>query len=234
MAKPTQVNQPIRVACVGDSITYGAGIMKRKENSYPAQLGKMLGPTYTVHNFGVNSATLLKLGNKPYWHQKAFRSATKLNPQIVIIKLGSNDVKPRNWKHSKTFEADLKSMILHFQNLPSKPRVILGKPTFVAKDRWGITEQVVLHECIPIIEKVAKNLKLQLLDFHTPLLKHKELFPDGVHPNTLGAQILAKTAYTAILTDPKTAIQKMNPLRAPVRKKPTQKIFPQQRLENGT
>ena len=31
-----------KIACVGDSITFGALIKNRKENCYPAQLGRML------------------------------------------------------------------------------------------------------------------------------------------------------------------------------------------------
>ena len=52
----------IRVACVGDSITFGSGIKNRDQNSYPAQLGAMLGEKYEVRNFGVGGATLLKNG----------------------------------------------------------------------------------------------------------------------------------------------------------------------------
>ena len=33
----------IKVACVGNSVTYGAGIENREVNSYPAQLQRMLG-----------------------------------------------------------------------------------------------------------------------------------------------------------------------------------------------
>lgn len=37
---------PVRVACVGNSITYGTGIQDRARDSYPAQLQRMLGPGY--------------------------------------------------------------------------------------------------------------------------------------------------------------------------------------------
>ncbi|OYP74897.1 hypothetical protein CIK94_07310 [Prevotella sp. P4-51] len=37
---------PVRVACVGNSITYGTGIQDRARDSYPAQLERMLGPGY--------------------------------------------------------------------------------------------------------------------------------------------------------------------------------------------
>jgi len=82
----------IRIACVGDSITYGAGIKGRVTKSYPAQLQELLGATYNVGNFGVSGRTLLKKGDKPYWENKAYKNALDFKPDIVIIKLGTNDI----------------------------------------------------------------------------------------------------------------------------------------------
>ncbi len=62
----------IKVACVGDSITFGFTIENRDQNSYPAQLGRLLGKNWEVKNFGVIGATLLKKGDMPYWKQKAW------------------------------------------------------------------------------------------------------------------------------------------------------------------
>ena len=62
-----------KVACLGDSITFGAGVKNRGENNYPLQLEKMLGNNYQVKNFGVNGATILKKGDKPYWKLGAYK-----------------------------------------------------------------------------------------------------------------------------------------------------------------
>ena len=107
-----------RIACVGDSITYGAAIRDRAKTCYPKVLGDLLGGKYSVCNYGVNGATLLRKGDKPYWKLKAFEEATKFAPNIVIIKLGTNDPKPQNWgKAGDEYEADLRARIAHFQNL---------------------------------------------------------------------------------------------------------------------
>ena len=66
--------ETIRVACVGNSITYGAGIENRVKDSYPAQLGRMLGDRWETRNFGVSGATMLKKGDNPYWNT-AFNDA---------------------------------------------------------------------------------------------------------------------------------------------------------------
>src|SRR5579863_8364775 len=61
---------PIRIACVGDSITAGLGVATGK--SYPSQLQALLGDKWQVQNFGVSGRTLLKKGDHPYWIEKAF------------------------------------------------------------------------------------------------------------------------------------------------------------------
>src|SRR5688572_13260471 len=88
---------PIRVACVGDSITYGYGIKDRERDSYPAQLGALLGSKWDVRNFGVNGATALKKGTRPYSGLQAYQDALAFEPDIVVIKLGTNDTNAKSW-----------------------------------------------------------------------------------------------------------------------------------------
>ena len=92
---------PVKVACVGDSITFGAGVENRAVNAYPQVLDRLLGERARVANFGRSGATLLKQGDYPYWEREQFTQATEFQPGIVIIKLGTNDSKPQNWKISK-------------------------------------------------------------------------------------------------------------------------------------
>ena len=93
----TEGKEPTRVACIGNSITYGYGLKNRSEECYPAVLGIMLGENYTVENFGISARTLLNKGDHPYMQEKLFTEARAFHPDIVIIKLGTNDTKPHNW-----------------------------------------------------------------------------------------------------------------------------------------
>lgn len=188
--------EPIRVACVGDSITAGAGA--GKGNAYPDQLGRMLGEKYEVKNFGVSGSTLLNHGDKPYQKQKAFADAKAYNPDIVIIKLGTNDTKPQNWKFKDEFVADYKDLISQFRNLPSKPKSFICHPAYVpGQGNFGINEAGVLEQ-IPLLDKLAKEEKLGVIDIHGALKDHPEWLPDRVHPNTAGATAMAKTVFKAL------------------------------------
>ena len=195
---PNLFSEQIRVACVGDSITYGAGIKDRKNMNYPKQLGKLLGKEYEVRNFGNSGSTMLKKGDKPYWKQKEFKAALEYAPNIVIIKLGTNDTKPQNWKHGAEYSVDYKAMISSFKNLSSKPKVYICLPVPVVKTRWGITNEIVIKEIIPAIRKVSDQTKSEIIDLNTPFKGKNELIPDFVHPNVAGATIIAKTVRNCI------------------------------------
>ena len=197
--RPESYEETIHVACIGDSITFGAGIRDRGTQSYPAQLGKLLGAKFAVRNFGVSAATLLKQGNKPYWKLRAFKQATALAPHVVVIKLGTNDSKPPNWTHKAAFAGDLRALVDHFAGLTPKPRVWLCLPVPVYRTRWGINEATVAGEIAPIIRQVAAEKGCPTIDLHAALSGRADLFPDGIHPNAAGAGLMARAVYTALL-----------------------------------
>jgi lysophospholipase L1-like esterase len=188
----------IKIACVGDSITFGAGVEQREVNSYPVVLGKILGEKYESKNFGNSGATLLKNGDKPYWKLPEFKGATDYAPNIVVIKLGTNDSKPQNWKHKDEFEKDYAEMVEHFQSLPSKPKVFICLPVPVYETKWGINEPVVKTEIIPILQKVAKDKNATIIDLYAALSGKPELFPDKIHPNAAGAKLMAEAVAKSL------------------------------------
>ena len=104
--------QKIKVACVGNSVTYGAGIKDRSLNSYPAQLQQLLGTNYEIGNFGHSGATALKKGHKPYIVKPEFEKSKQFEPNIVIIHLGLNDQGMNNWPlHKDEFINDYMELI---------------------------------------------------------------------------------------------------------------------------
>ena len=190
--------ETIRVACIGDSITYGASIKNRTKDCYPAQLGRMLGGKWQVRNFGVGGATLLKKGDLPYWNQQAFKDALAFDPHVVVIKLGTNDTKPQNWKYKDEFATDIADMIDRFAELPSSPRIWICQPVPAYPERWGISDTVIKNEVVPLISRIARSKSIPVIDLYEPLSGKPELFPDLIHPNAEGAHGIAAEIYAAL------------------------------------
>ena len=188
--------EEIKVACVGNSITEGSGLKK----TYPQALQEMLGEDYEVDNFGLGGRTLLKKGDRPYWNEAKYAEVLAWNPDIVIIKLGTNDTKPQNWKYKKEFVKDYVRLVKSFKKLPSKPKIYICKPIPAFEERWGINE-VALNEMMPAIEKIARKTKVEVIDLYTPFKGKADLTYDGIHPNEEGAALLAAQVYKAILED---------------------------------
>lgn len=193
--------EPIRISCVGDSITAGHGI-KQDYFKYPQQLGFILGEDFNVRNFGVSGTTLLSKGDHPYIKTGAYKGALDFKPNVVIIKLGTNDTKSWNWKHSADFEKDLNAMIDAFAALETKPIIYLGLPcTFFGANGKGIDETRISSGVIPVVEKIAKERNLKIIDFHAATASHPEVFPDKLHPNAGGAKIMAQAAAKKLKED---------------------------------
>ncbi len=126
-----------RIACVGDSITYGATIRDKSHDSYPAQLGTMLGRKYSVKNFGASGYTLQESCDRPYTSHKRYKKSLDFKPDVVLIMLGTNDTKPYNWISTEAFQDDYRQLILSYQELPSRPDVILMTPASVFPENFN-------------------------------------------------------------------------------------------------
>ena len=62
----------IKVACVGDSITYGCTVGNWRKNNYPTVLGNLLEENYCVNNFGYTNRTAIKSADYPYTDEKLY------------------------------------------------------------------------------------------------------------------------------------------------------------------
>lgn len=189
-----------KVACIGNSITFGSGLPDRANNSYPAQLDQMLGVDYEVKNYGVSGSVMLRAGDKPYWQQASYNAALSFAPDIVIIMLGTNDSKSFNWtpENSLLFETDYIDFINSFRNLASKPKIIISYPCKAYNDSWGISDSVIVNGICPIIKKISYDMGTTLVDMYTETSDVPDLFPDGIHPNVEGATKIAEKFYSII------------------------------------
>ena len=213
-ARQTPKADAIRVACIGNSITEGFGIDMCGAYGYPAELQKLLGSDYWVKNFGVSSRTMLNKGDYPYMNELAWQDAQAFKPDVVLIKLGTNDSKPENWQYGAEFRQDLEQMILTLRPdlaqpvgkkakkakkaknaVPQsvKPQIYLCTPIPAFKPTWNISDKVITDEIIPIQQEVAQKYGLQVIDLHTLYANDGDkMLKDGIHPDGKGAHRLAE------------------------------------------
>lgn len=203
-AKKQKPQAPVKVACVGNSITFGYGLPDREKEAYPVRLQEMLGPGYDVRNFGKSGATLLKHGHRPYIYQTEYADAKAFAADIVVMHLGINDTDPRNWPNYRDeFIADYRALIDTFRMINPKCRVMIAlmTPLTTLHHRFESGTRDWHDEENEAIRKIAKGAGVQLFDLFTPLYCRPELFADAVHPNAEGEQIIANVVYSAITGD---------------------------------
>ena len=196
---PKNYDHPVRVACVGDSITAGVGTADPAKESYPAQLQLILGQGWEIQNFGVGGRTLLRKQDP-----LDIRPALDSRPDVVVIMLGTNDSRQQTWdKHGAEFVSDYAGIIDAVRNLNSHPRIWICAPVPMFPGQWGLSEEILTGKTIPAINEVARTKDVPLIDLHTALNDRKADFPDFVHPNTKGYRTIAE-AVAAALTGKKS------------------------------
>ena len=191
----------IKVACVGNSVTWGMTIVDREKNCYPAQLQLMLGDSYEVRNFGHSGTTLLRRGHRPYVDQKEYKEALDFKADLVIIHLGLNDTDPRNWpEYSEEFNADYIRLIDSFRQANPKAKIwiCLMTPIFDRHPRFESGTRDWHAQIQKHIRQVATATRVPLIDLNTPLYSRPDLLADAIHPNAEGAKIIAETVYGAL------------------------------------
>jgi sialate O-acetylesterase len=191
-------SQPVKVACLGNSVTYGYLHKVPSQTSYPAQLQQLLGAEYLVKNFGHSGATLLRHGHNPYCKTNEFADAMNFHPDIAVIDLGLNDTDPRDWPNYRDeFVPDYSWLIDTLRKSNPSVKIFICKMTPIFSDhpRFKSGTRDWFWQVQNLIPQIATINKAGLIDFHSPLYSRPDLFPDALHPNEAGASILARTAY---------------------------------------
>jgi len=188
-----------RVACVGNSITYGYDLWVEKE-SYPVQLDSLLPAADTVGNFGVSGKTMIRAVGDSYWGQTAFLNARAFLPSQVVVELGTNDSKDYIWTWNKqNFAADYRAMIDTFRILSSRPEVWVTLQPPVNNPSWGMYDTTIARQVNPLILQVALEKGAPVIDLHSAMSGHPEWFlADSVHPNAAGAKALARIVAASL------------------------------------
>lgn len=205
----TQNNTQIKIACVGDSVTYGYGIENRKEDTYPAVLQNMLGSDYKVRNFGVSGHCVQETSDRPYANTKTYAKSLKYDADIVVFMLGSNDTKVFNWQGIDTFRAAYCDLLDAYGDA----KIVLCTPPtayyidelgdVATHDDDGITtfeiQPGAVEEIANMVYEVAEERGYPVVDINTVTEGHNEWFAvDGTHPNEDGARAIAQAVYRVL------------------------------------
>ena len=193
-----------KVACIGNSVTFGYGHKTPGETSYPSQLQQLLGEEYEVRNFGHSGATLLSKGHRPYINLPEYSAALEFAPDIAVIHLGLNDTDPRNWPNYRDeFYGDYINIIeaLREANPNVEVKVCRMTPIFHWHRRFKSGTRDWYWQIQDVIEDIAEYGNIELIDLSRHLYSRPDLMPDALHPDATGAGIIAKQVYSAITND---------------------------------
>ncbi|GAB6011458.1 GDSL-type esterase/lipase family protein [Viscerimonas tarda] len=199
-------DKPLKIACVGNSITAGVGASDRVKKGYVGIFSQLMGEKFDIQNFGVSGATASRNTYKAYDKTDKYTAAKEFQPDIVTIKLGTNDSQPRVWNtdnYAKNFRQDVIALCEEFEKLESKPQIYLCLPIPILPSRkWAHQPDVLQKEIIPILKEVAKKKKYKLIDLYTPLAGRNDCFLPGdtLHPNDLGHLVIAAELYKVFST----------------------------------
>lgn len=189
------------IACVGDSITFGTGVIfNRKRDAWPYRLGRLLGEEYHVVNYGISGASVQKESDKPY-RPDFMKAVEDMKAETVLLMLGSNDSKACNWnpeRFERAYAETMERLKAGTENL----YVMIPPRAFTVglrkKVKFGIRNEVVRDEIYPIVLRQATAHNVPVIDLYRLTEHHPEYFEDGVHPNRLGNKVIAEYVFSQI------------------------------------
>ena len=196
----------IKVACVGDSITYGHGVKNWPKNNYPVLLQKLLGDEYHVNSYGVSGRAVQDNSDQPYRALPHYQESVAYEADILVFMMGSNDTKPENWFGEDAFKAALIDLLNDYTQGEKKPAIyICTTPAcFFMEDSEG---ELTSHDLRPayadiiaeIVLQTAEELGYPVIDIHALTKQNPQWFAkDGVHPNNDGAAAIAQEVFNAL------------------------------------
>lgn len=204
----------VRIACIGNSITFGARLTHPETESYPAALSALLTKNeylnYEIKNFGIGGATMLRFGKPNIW--RILDSLKSFPPDIVVIETGTNETvgAPRlNWEHISEFEKDYSDYIAAIRKINPDCRIIICSPLDMVLETRDLTKERKddlsgrrprIWELRQRIKKIAATEHVFFLDLTKPFKGKPDFMTttDGVHPNQDGYYYLATLVFNGM------------------------------------
>ncbi|MCM1289237.1 MAG: GDSL-type esterase/lipase family protein [Corallococcus sp.] len=193
VAKKDVADVPV-IACIGASITEGAGADNFYTESYPAQLQRRMGADYNVINFGNSGKTVREdltddSGNSVAWlAQYQWQGVQKIVPDMAILNIGTNDSKSTNQPVSttETFKQAYDHLLDELLKVNPQMEIYICTVPTAYTNIWGISEENINTIIAPVQREIASERDFTLIDLYEYSKNKSLLFGDGVHPNTHG------------------------------------------------
>lgn len=181
---------PIRVVCIGDSITQGTGSTEQGEYSWPAQLQKLLGSGYVVFDNAMHGCTLAS------WQKGWMNESTSLlNADIIICAIGTNDyIGGRTTFNAETYKAAYTDFLKRAGGYSTvSPRIYVSKPPRLPSEDLKARAEV-----WKMFDEISAENNWPTVDFLAPLSGQSQNYTDGLHLNNRGYAIMAETAFSSL------------------------------------
>ena len=192
-APAADLPSPLRVACIGDSITAGVGLPA----PYPAVLQELSSNRWTVANFGVPGKTLLLHSGRAWADTPAAAQALDFRPDVVVAMFGINDLAHPDLLPA--FADDGLAVLSRFHDANPDVRLYVCTPTRLAPARQEAAANRAIRETLlPLVDDLALRAHARLIPVHSVYPCTLRRLPDGTHPDPLGARLIAETVFSAL------------------------------------
>ncbi|MBQ8837337.1 MAG: hypothetical protein IJ002_07525 [Clostridia bacterium] len=206
-------DEPLRIACVGDSITQGSravidGVENFELGSYPAQLYKKmfdLGEDVIVANYGCGATKVMDYSGLHYNAGLAYTlSMEETDPDYVIVGLGTNDAASTTYTYGmgERFYEEYTALILGYEALASTEMVYGTSAIYrVSTDVAAVSNIRGLQETA-LTTQAAAGKACTYIDLYALLLDEALagtlLSGDNLHPDVEGYGYYADAIYDAV------------------------------------
>lgn len=204
----------LRIAFLGDSITYGYKTSDPETMSYPAQLNEMLENRYAIGNFGKNAAYVLDAEDKfnvkkdakdrSYRYTEEYLKSKEYNPDVVIIMLGINDIRSIYAlpEAQDDFVDTLVSLASEYYEQESVKKVYIAT-SIINHSNTTFIKEFADGPLAELQKKAAEKGNFEVIDIYEMTkdkLSNSDFFDDdNIHLNEKGYKIIAEAFYNFLI-----------------------------------
>lgn len=206
----SSTDKKLRIAFVGDSITYGYLTDDPSTQSYPSQLSEMFNGRYTIGNFGKNAAYVLDANSKynvktdqkdrSYRNTEEYSKSLEYDADIVVIMLGVNDIRSIYGieEAKQEFVNSLADLATEYVNLDTVQKVYIATSVPCHVDTLFINEMS-NGELQDLQKQAAEECNIDIIDVYSfvkdDLQSLDYYVEDELHLNVKGQQLIAEAIY---------------------------------------